>query len=52
MASAGPPFVWVLLVLLQVLVDGVDVRDWNLRELRAQMGLVQQEPALFADSVR
>lgn len=37
---------------LQVLVDGVDVRDWNLRELRAQMGLVQQEPALFADSVR
>jgi ATP-binding cassette subfamily B (MDR/TAP) protein 1 len=35
----------------QVLVDGVDVRDWNLASLRSHIGLVQQEPALFADSI-
>ena len=34
-----------------VLVDGVDVREWDLRALRAEFGLVQQEPALFADSI-
>lgn len=34
-----------------VLVGGVDVRDWNLRALRASLGIVQQEPALFADSI-
>jgi ABC-type multidrug transport system fused ATPase/permease subunit len=34
-----------------VLVDGVDVRDWDVAALRAEFGLVQQEPALFADSV-
>ena len=34
-----------------VLVDGVDVREWDVAALRAEFGLVQQEPALFADSV-
>lgn len=34
-----------------VLVGGVDVRDWNLAELRTCLGVVQQEPALFADSI-
>jgi len=34
-----------------VLVDAVDVRDWNVRALRGVLGLVQQEPVLFADSV-
>lgn len=34
-----------------VLVDGIDVREWNVRSLRAHLGLVQQEPALFADSI-
>jgi ATP-binding cassette subfamily B (MDR/TAP) protein 1 len=34
-----------------VLVDGVDVREWNVVALRTSLGLVQQEPALFADSV-
>jgi ABC-type multidrug transport system fused ATPase/permease subunit len=34
-----------------VLVDGVDVKEWNVAALRSQFGLVQQEPALFADSV-
>ena len=31
----------------QVLVDDIDVRDYNLADLRLQMGLVMQEPALF-----
>jgi ABC-type multidrug transport system fused ATPase/permease subunit len=34
-----------------VLVDGVDVRDVTQRSLRAQMGLVSQEPFLFAGTV-
>nr|GMC98675.1 ABC transporter B family member 19-like [Ipomoea batatas] len=36
----------------QVLIDGKDVRDYNLRKLRAQIGLVQQEPLLFCCSIR
>eukprot|EP00198_Chlamydomonas_reinhardtii_P007903 XP_001697240.1 MDR-like ABC transporter [Chlamydomonas reinhardtii] len=39
-----------------VLLDGMDVRDYNLRYLRAQIGLVSQEPLLFngtvADNIR
>ncbi|KAG2490598.1 hypothetical protein HYH03_010991 [Edaphochlamys debaryana] len=40
----------------QVLLDGLDVRKYNLRFLRAQIGLVSQEPLLFngtvADNIR
>lgn len=35
-----------------VLIDGKDIRDYNLRKLRAQIGLVQQEPLLFSCSIR
>jgi ATP-binding cassette, subfamily B, multidrug efflux pump len=35
----------------RILVDGVDVREWNLRELRRAIGLVQQDVFLFADDV-
>jgi len=35
----------------RVLVDGVDIRDVRLRELRAQIGLVAQETLLFDDTV-
>jgi ATP-binding cassette subfamily B (MDR/TAP) protein 1 len=35
-----------------VLVGGVDVRHWNVAALRAALGLVQQEPCLFADSIQ
>jgi ATP-binding cassette, subfamily B, multidrug efflux pump len=35
-----------------VLVDGVDVRDWDLRSLRASIGLVSQQPLLFSGTVR
>lgn len=36
----------------QVLVDGVDVREWGLRALRRHVGLVPQEAFLFAGSIR
>lgn len=31
----------------QVLIDGVDIKEYNLRSLRQRMGLVMQEPILF-----
>nr|CAB3450025.1 unnamed protein product [Digitaria exilis] len=36
----------------EVVMDGVDIRRLRLKWLRAQMGLVSQEPAMFAMSVR
>lgn len=35
----------------QVLVDGVDVREWRLETLRRHVGLIPQEPFLFAGTV-
>ncbi|KAJ6426961.1 hypothetical protein OIU84_022541 [Salix udensis] len=35
-----------------ILLDGNDTRDLDLRWLRQQIGLVNQEPALFATSIR
>eukprot|EP00475_Leptophrys_vorax_P021223 TRINITY_DN2894_c1_g2_i1.p1 TRINITY_DN2894_c1_g2~~TRINITY_DN2894_c1_g2_i1.p1 ORF type:complete len:437 (-),score=7.35 TRINITY_DN2894_c1_g2_i1:34-1266(-) len=35
-----------------VMIDGRDIRDVQLRSLRAFIGLVSQEPALFATSIR
>jgi ATP-binding cassette subfamily B protein len=35
----------------RVLVDGVDVRDWQLHSLRSHIGIVQQDPFLFSQSV-
>jgi ATP-binding cassette subfamily B protein len=34
-----------------VFVDGVDVNDWALKELRSQIGFVTQEPFLFSDTM-
>jgi ATP-binding cassette subfamily B protein len=34
-----------------LLIDGVDVNDWDLRELRAQVGYVSQEVFLFSETV-
>ena len=31
----------------KVLVDGIQVKDWDLKGLRNQIGLVQQDPLLF-----
>jgi ATP-binding cassette subfamily B protein len=35
----------------RVLVDGVDVRDWDLQDLRENLGLVLQEVFLFSGTV-
>ena len=36
----------------QVLIDGVDVREYNVVELRKRLGLVMQEPLLFNYTIR
>ena len=35
-----------------ILVDGRDVRDWNLKALRSKIGIVPQEVLLFGGSIR
>jgi ATP-binding cassette, subfamily B, multidrug efflux pump len=35
----------------RILVDGVDVREWDLRELRRAIGLVQQDVQIFSGSI-
>ncbi|MGQ0550590.1 MAG: ABC transporter ATP-binding protein [Armatimonadota bacterium] len=35
----------------QVLVDGIDVRDWDQRELRRHIGLVHQDVFLFSGTI-
>ncbi|MGA1364042.1 MAG: ABC transporter ATP-binding protein [Schleiferiaceae bacterium] len=35
----------------RVLLDGVDLRQWDLQALRASIGTVPQDPFLFSDSV-
>lgn len=34
-----------------VKIDGVDIRDWNVKHLRSKIGLVGQEPVLFSGSI-
>ncbi|MBI1855713.1 MAG: ABC transporter ATP-binding protein, partial [Chloroflexi bacterium] len=35
----------------QILVDGIDVRDWNLASLRGQISMIEQDIFLFSRSV-
>jgi ATP-binding cassette subfamily B protein len=35
----------------QVLVDGIDVRDWNLEALRRQVSIIEQDIFLFSRSI-
>ena len=35
-----------------VLIDGVDIREYNLHAIRHRMGLVMQEPTLFNYSIK
>ena len=35
----------------QVLIDGVDVRDWNLASLRSQISIIEQDIFLFSRSI-
>nr|XP_043622692.1 ABC transporter B family member 6-like [Erigeron canadensis] len=39
-------------VLGQILLDGKDLKHFNLRWLRSQLGFVQQEPVLFSTTIR
>eukprot|EP01137_Pigoraptor_chileana_P035613 Opistho-2@29921 len=34
-----------------VTIDGIDVKEWNVRYLREQIGVVRQEPILFNTSI-
>ena len=36
----------------EVMIDGVNVKDYNLHELRKKMGLVMQEPTLFNYTIK
>jgi ABC-type multidrug transport system fused ATPase/permease subunit len=36
----------------KLLVDGIDVRDWDMRRLRSHMGIVLQDATLFNDTLR
>lgn len=36
----------------RITVDGIDIKKYNLKSLRKNIGLVQQEPVLFASSIR
>src|SRR5258706_4170122 len=35
----------------QVLVDGIDVRDWNLADLRSQISMIEQDIFLFLGAI-
>ena len=36
----------------EVLIDGIDIRKYDIRYLRSFIGYVQQEPVLFNKSIR
>jgi len=36
----------------QLLIDGVDIREYNIKELRKQIGIVMQEPLLFNTTIK
>jgi ATP-binding cassette, subfamily B (MDR/TAP), member 1 len=36
----------------KLLIDGIDIRDYNVRELRKQIGIVMQEPVLFDMTIK
>ncbi|MDZ7843780.1 MAG: ABC transporter ATP-binding protein [Anaerolineales bacterium] len=35
----------------KIIIDGVDLRDWNLAELRKQISIIEQDIFLFSDSI-
>jgi len=35
----------------QILLDGIDLRDYSLTDLRRQFGIVLQEPVLFSTTI-
>lgn len=45
--ESGVDVIGLSLSGLQVLIDGMDVKNLNLKYLRSQIGLVGQEPVMF-----
>ena len=37
--------------LLQITIDGIDIRDYNLKYMRQHIGVVSQEPVLFDNTI-
>jgi ABC-type multidrug transport system fused ATPase/permease subunit len=35
-----------------ILIDGVDIKDYNIKRLRQEIGYVMQEPILFNQSIK
>ena len=35
-----------------MLIDGIDIRDYNVKALRRQIGIVMQEPLLFNTTIK
>ena len=35
-----------------ILIDGINIKDYDLHHLRASLGMVSQEPALFNDTIK
>lgn len=44
-------YIFVCSVCMKVLVDGHDIRSLNLKWLRQHIGVVSQEPVLFATTI-
>ena len=36
----------------RIILDGIDIRDYKLKELRSQMGYVMQETFLFSETIK
>jgi ABC-type multidrug transport system fused ATPase/permease subunit len=36
----------------KILIDGVDIKDYNIKKLRQEIGYVMQEPILFNQSIK
>lgn len=36
----------------RILIDGVDIKDYDIKYLRSKIGLVSQQPILFAETIR
>lgn len=36
----------------RILIDGVDIKDYSISDLRKQIGFVMQEPLLFNQSIK
>lgn len=36
----------------QLLIDGHDIKEYNIAELRRQIGIVMQEPTLFNETIK